>query len=490
MDRFDVAIIGGGAVGSAVAYVLGAYDLRVAVIEKELDVAMGASGRNSAVVHAGFNNRPGSLMAQLCVEGNRGFAALCRALDVPYRRTGKLVVGSGAEDARALEGLLRTGLANGCTGLSLLDGAAVSAREPHVRATAAMLSADTAIIDPFLYNIHLAECAVKNGVRYLLGREVTAIERRGGTFRITAGGETVEAGLIVNSAGLYADRVSAMAGDASFTIYPCRGEYYLLDKAAGQRLSMPVYPVPRPGVGGLGVHLTPTIDGNVLIGPSAEYVDGREETATTAPMLERLWQEAAQLHDGLDRRDIIGAYAGLRAKLVARGQENYGDFIIEESPRVEGLIQLVGIESPGLTASLPIARRVEAMVVRRLRPARRAGYDPTYRRIPSFAESDEAGRAALIAADPDYGEIVCRCESVTRAEVLRALNNPLGAHALVSVKNRTRATMGRCNGGYCFTRLIDLFEQELGLAPERIALKREGDRPIAGALREVPPCKK
>lgn len=201
MDRFDVAIIGGGAVGSAVAYVLGAYDLRVAVIEKELDVAMGTSGRNSAVVHAGFNNRPGSLMAQLCVEGNRGFAALCRALDVPYRRTGKLVVGSGAEDARALEGLLRTGLANGCTGLSLLDGAAVSAREPHVRATAAMLSADTAIIDPFLYNIHLAECAVKNGVRYLLGREVTAIERRGGTFRITAGGETVEAGLIVNSAG-------------------------------------------------------------------------------------------------------------------------------------------------------------------------------------------------------------------------------------------------------------------------------------------------
>lgn len=253
---------------------------------------------------------------------------------------------------------------------------------------------------------------------------------------------------------------------------------------------MPVYPVPRPGVGGLGVHLTPTIDGNVLIGPSAEYVDDREETATTAPMLERLWQEAAQLHDGLDRRDVIGAYAGLRAKLVARGQENYGDFIIEESPRVEGLIQLVGIESPGLTASLPIARRVEAMVVRRLRPARRAGYDPTYRRIPSFAESDEAGRAALIAADPDYGEIVCRCESVTRAEVLRALNNPLGAHALVSVKNRTRATMGRCNGGYCFTRLIDLFEQELGLAPERIALKREGDRPIAGALREVPPCEK
>ena len=488
MRRFDVAIIGGGAVGSAVAYLLSAYDLQVAVIEKEPDVALGTSGRNSAVVHAGFNNRPGSLMAELCVEGNLGFAALCRTLDVPYRRTGKLVVGFGDEDARALEALLRTGEQNGCVGLSLIDGAAVREREPYVSATMAMLSENTAGINPTPYNIHLAECAAQNGVAYLLGREVTGIRRQGGTFFVTAGEETVQADFLVNAAGLFADRVSAMAGDPSYTIYPCRGEYYLLDKAAGERVAMPVYPVPRPGVGGLGVHLTPTVDGNVLIGPSAEYVTGREDTATTPAMLDRLWQEAAALHGGLDRRDIIGAYAGVRAKLVAKGQANYGDFVIEESPKVEGLIQLVGIESPGLTASLPIARRVEAMLVRHLRPARRAGCDLTYRRAPSFAESDAAERARLIAQDPDYGEIVCRCELVTRAEVLRALRNPLGATALVSVKNRTRATMGRCNGGYCFTRMVDILRQELGLVPEQIALKAQGDRPIDGQMREVPAC--
>lgn len=485
MKRFDVLIIGGGAVGSAIAWRLAAYDWSVALADKELDVAMGTSGRNSAVVHAGFNNRPGTRMAELCVEGNKGFADVANTLDVPYRRTGKLVVGFNDDDRRILENLVRAGEANGCVGLSMIGEAQVHAFEPNVPATSAMLSSNTAIINPFLYNIHLAECAAKNGVTFLLGREVTAIERVDGLFRVTLGGETVEAALVINSAGLFADKVSAMAGDPSFTIYPCRGEYYLLDQEASNLLHMPVYPVPRPGVGGLGVHLTPTVDGNVLIGPSAEYVDYREETATTSGMLAELWKEARELLPKLDGRQIIGAYAGVRAKLVAKGQANYGDFIIEQSPKVQNFINLVGIESPGLTASVPIARRVEDMAAALLHPSRRADYDPSYKRIPCFAESDDKTRAQLIALDPDYGEIVCRCETVTKAEIKRAYYNPLGAHALVSVKNRVRTTMGRCNGGYCFTRLVDMLANEEGQALDEIALKKQGDRPLAGKVRSL-----
>lgn len=484
MKAYTVAIIGGGAVGSAIAYLLSAYDMSLVVLEKELDVALGTSGRNSAVVHAGFNNRPGSLMAELCVEGNKGFESICAVLDVPYKRTGKLVVGYNDADRAILEGLIQTGEKNGCIGLSLIDGAAIRALEPHVPATVAMLSSNTAIIDPFLYNIHLAECAVKNGAVYKIGFSVSSIQKKNGHFIISNGFESVQADVVINAAGLFADKVSAMAGDPSFRIYPCRGEYFLLDKCAGEQLTMPVYPVPRPGVGGLGVHLTPSIHGNVLIGPSAEYVDFQEDTATTADTLEQLWQEAEVLHPGLSRRDIIGAYGGVRAKLVAKGQANYGDFVIEESSKVPGFIQLVGIESPGLTASIPIAKRVESMVQGLIHPDKKSDYDPSYKRIPCFAESDEETRSMLIAQDPEYGEVVCRCETVTKAEIRKALNNPLGAKALVSIKNRTRATMGRCNGGYCFTRMVDMLLSQEKQSNE-IHLKRKGDKPLMGQLREV-----
>ncbi len=481
--KTDVLIIGGGAVGAAVAYRLAAYDLRVAVADKELDVCMGTSGHNSAVVHAGFNNRTGSLMAELCVAGNAGFKALAKRLDVPYVRTGKLVVGFSESDRDLLERLVLTGERNGCAGLSMLDEAGVSAREPGVPASCAMLSPNTAIINPFLYNIHLAECAAKNGVRFLLGAEVTAITRRGGAFYVSAGTETVECALIVNAAGLFSDRVAAMAGDASYQLYPARGEYYLFDKLPPGALRMPVYPVPRPGVGGLGVHLTPTIDGNLIIGPSAEYVEEREALQTTAPVLSELVAEAKALYPGLDLRSVIGAYAGMRAKLVPKGEANYGDFVIEESKKTEKLINLVGIESPGLTASMPIAERVAAMVERALRPGANAAYEPSYQGIPCFAEADDAERARLIALDPDYGDIVCRCETVTRAEIRRAMDNPIGARGLIAVKNRVRATMGRCNGGYCFTRMVNMLEKERGVAATDIALKHAGDRPLAGRLK-------
>ena len=481
--KFDVIIIGGGVVGSAIAYVLSRYDCSVAVIEKELDVALGTSGRNSAVVHAGFNNKPGTLMAELCVAGNRGFEAAAKTLDVPYQKTGKLVVGFSDDERADLERLILAGERNGCTGLTLIDADEIAHLEPYVPAKWAMLSQNTAIIDPFLYNIHLAEAAVLNGVRYLLSRNVIDIEKRNSGFVVLAGDERYECELLINAAGLFADRISAMAGDGRYTIYPCRGEYYLLDKISPGLLHRPVYPVPRPGVGGLGVHLTPTIDGNLLIGPSAEYVSEQEALETTADMLRQLAAEAKELLPALNMRLVIGAYAGIRAKLVPKGAANYGDFIIEESPLVGNLIQLIGIESPGLTASLPIAHMVESMVTNRLRPAVKPVWTAEYAGIRRFSGLTELEQAALIKSDPEYGEIVCRCETVTKAEIRQAYCNPLGATAIISIKNRVRATMGRCNGGYCLSRIVDMMRNEYSVQTEGINLRREGDRPFTGVVK-------
>ncbi len=481
--KVDVLIIGGGAVGSAIAYRLSRYALTAAVAEKELDVAMGTSGHNSAVVHAGFNNRTGSLMAKLCVDGNRGFEAAAALLDVPYKKTGKLIVGDTAEDRAALEQLVKVGTENGCVGLKLIGADEIRALEPNIPAKWAMLSPETAIIDPFLYNIHLAEAAAQNGVSYLLNSPVTRIVRENGGFLVCAGETEVTCKILVNAAGLFSDQISAMAGDARYRIYPNRGEYYLFDKMPAGLLSHPVYPVPRAGVGGLGVHLTPTVDGNLIIGPSSEYVSAPETYATTGGMLERLSEEARVLMPCLDTRQIIGAYAGVRAKLVPKGTANYGDFVIEESPLVENLIQLVGIESPGLTASLPIARMVERMIEKKLPLIERSDFKAEYRGVVRFMSLSDAEKSRLIQSDPEYGDVVCRCETVTKAEVRQAYENPLGARGVIAIKNRVRATMGRCNGGYCLVRIVDMLKDEYGVPPEQIRLKHADDRMFVGMVK-------
>ncbi len=479
MMNYDVMIVGGGSVGCAIAYALSRYDLKVAVAEKELDVGMGTSGRNSGVVHAGFNNRPGSLMAKLCVEGNEGFEALCKMLDIPYKRTGKLIVGYDEADHQALIKLKEQGEKNGVKGLEIIDGAAIRAIEPDLPASWAMLSRNTAVFNPFLYSIHLAEASAQNGVQYYLNSPVTAVEATEEGYRVQAGDHVLTCRTLINSAGLFADKVSAMAGDPSFTIYPCRGEYYLLDKGT---LKMPVYPVPRPGVGGLGVHLTVTVDGNILIGPSADYIDNHEDYSTTEPILDQLRREAMILLPTLNMRTVIGTYAGVRPKLVKKGEANFGDFVIERSPKAKHLINLIGIESPGITASMPIARMVLDILSEDTELVEKPDFIPTYRGIPPFGELSRAEQRALIEQDPDYGDVVCRCETVTRAQVKRALHNPIGATGVIAVKNRTRSTMGRCNGGYCFQRIVELLLSE-GKSPQDIDLKRRGDRPLLGYVK-------
>lgn len=480
--RHDVLIIGGGAVGCAIAYTLARYDMDIGLVEAKHDVCRGTSAKNSGVVHAGFNNRPGSLMAQLCVEGCAAFGAACETLDVPYKKTGKLVVALNEDDLPIVDNLIKVGERNGCTGLSRIDGDRVRELEPHAGGVGAMLSRDTAITNPFLYTIHLANAAHHNGAAFYFDRPVTAIEKRKGGFRVTAGEDTFICDILINSAGLYADRIAALAGDDQYKIYPCRGEYFLLDKRAAGLLRMPLYPVPRPGVGGLGVHLTPTEDGNILIGPSAEYVGDKADDATTQPVMDQLMLEARALMPSIGPGLVINAFAGIRAKLVAHGEDNYGDFIIEESEKVPGLINLVGIESPGLTASLPIAEHVAAMVESLARPGRRQDYDPSWQGIPRLGECSREEWEAHIARDPDYGEIVCRCENITRGQIREAIHNPLGTVSLMGIKYRVRAGAGRCQGGYCLTRMADMLLEE-GIPPEQIVFREKGDTPFLGFVK-------
>lgn len=478
---YDILIVGAGAVGCAVARALARYRVRVAVLEKEADVAAGTSGRNSAVVHAGFNNRPGSRMAKLCVAGNRGFEALCRALDVPYRKTGKLLVAFDEEDLATLRRLQAQGEANGCRGLTMLSREQLHARLPQVGGIGAMYSPETGIFDPFLYTVALAENAAANGAQFFFRTPVTALAPIPGGWQVTAGGKTWSARYLVNAAGLFSAQLAAMAGVEGYRIYPCRGEYFILDQIAREMLPLPVYPAPKKGAGGLGVHLTPTVHGNILIGPSAEYIDSPADTASTKPVLDDLFRQAQRLLPGLERRQIIGAYAGIRPKQAPPGEGGYWDFVIREDR--PGLIDLVGIESPGLTSSMPLAEEVVSLIGQGMDLTPDPSYDGYREGIPRFREASPDERAKLIEADPDFGEVICRCQTVTKAELRRAIENPLGVKTVAGIKYRAWATTGRCQGGYCLPRIAQMLTEEYGLAPEDVTYRGDGSNLFVGRVK-------
>jgi glycerol-3-phosphate dehydrogenase len=471
-NHFDMVIIGGGVVGCAVARELSKYKVNVAVLEKEDDVGWGISCRNSGVVHAGFNNKPGTLMAQFCVEGNKSFAELCSQLDVPYKKIGKLVVAKKKEEIKGLQKLKQQGDANGVDNLQIIDLNEVKRLEPNIEGIAALYSSETAITSPYLLTIALAENALGNGVKFFLNTKVKNISNFNSSgFRIiTNRGEFISS-YIINNAGLYADKIARMMGENKYRIYPCRGEYHILDKNVSGLINHLVYPVPQAGAGGLGIHLTPTIDGNILIGPSNEYIKSKGNLSVTSSVMKMLSAEAREFLPLISPQYIIRSYSGLRAKQAPSSEGGFWDFVIEESGTVNNFINLIGIESPGLTAAQPIAKRVVEIINKKERLNPNPSFNPFRKGILRFEEQNEETKKTLIKQDPDYGEIVCRCEKVTKKEILEAANNPLGARSLISIKYRTRVMMGRCQGGYCLPRIIEILRENFNLTPTEITLK-------------------
>jgi len=492
-NYYDVVIIGGGVVGCAIALELSKYKVNVAVLEKEDDVGWGISCRNSGVVHAGFNNKPGTLMAQFCVEGNKSFAALCRQLDVPYKKIGKLVVAKKKEEIKGLQKLKQQGDTNGVDNLQIIDLNEVKRLEPNIEGIAALYSPETAITSPYLLTIALAENALDNGVSFFLNTQVKSITRLNNSrFKINTAKGEFSSSYVINSAGLYADKIARMVGIKKYRLYPCRGEYHVLDKNVSWLINHLIYPVPQAGAGGLGIHLTPTIDGNILIGPSNEYIKIKNNFSTTSPVMKMLSAEVRKFLPLISPGYIIRSYSGLRAKQAPSSEGGFWDFVIEESDTVKNFINLIGIESPGLTAAQPIAKRVVEIINKKERLSPNPNFNPSRKGILRFEEQDKETKEALIKQDPNYGEIVCRCEKVTKKEILEAINNPLGAKSLISIKYRTRAMMGRCQGGYCLTRIIEILREYFNLNPQEILLKGDNSYLLTGYRSDEvsKPCKK
>jgi len=506
--KYDVLIVGAGVVGCAIARELARYGkkvpdrpggdavraLRVGVLEKEPDVSFGTSSRNSAVLHSGINYAPGALRGALNVKGNAMMDELCAQLKVPIKRIGKLTVALTEPDLPGLHKQRAQGEANGVPGMELMDNAKMRTIQPGIEGVLGLWTPTSAIISSFGLTIALAENALANGVDFHLNCEVESVERgedgtgpgEGKIFRVRGSdGKTRTSRLLINAAGLHCDEVSAMAGIANVKIWACRGEYYVLDKRLDGSLKTLIYPVPGPNDPGLGIHLTPTVDGNILIGPSAAYIPGedREDYRATSDVMADLRREGLRLLPGLAASDFIRSFSGNRPKQTPPEKGGNADFVIEETS-VPGFIHLLGIESPGLTSSPAIAEMVRDMVAKHIPLekrddfiAERSGFVGTFSDLPLEQRMD------LIRTEPEYGEIICRCERITKKEIRQAIENPLGARTMASIKYRARAQMGRCQGGFCTPRIARMLRDEYGCAPEDFFI-RGGAPMFNGHVRE------
>ena len=498
MKQFDVLIIGAGAVGNAIAREISKQNRAVVgVLEKEPDTAFGISGRNSGVLHAGFNNKPGSFMAKLCVLGSEGFEKEAAELNVTFKKTGKLIIARYEEDLERLRKLKEQGEANGVRDLRIIGRKELEALTGYEAGVGALWSGMTGIFDPFQYTIALAEASVSQGTEYFFGRQATEI-KTGDGFLVTAENlaagqmEQYQAKILINSAGLYSDEVCRMAGIDDFKIYPCRGEYHILDKKQSKLLELPIYPIPNEKEGGLGVHLTPTLHGNIMIGPSAEYLAAeqeREEYSTTQDVMAKLSEEGAGLFPKLDVKDCIRSFSGVRPKLASEAQGGYADFVIEESKQVPGFIQLVGIESPGLTSSIPIAKMVAQMADEII--ARDGVGDSTAETKKDAGTTDSkksiGGNSAAIGFEPGDRKMLCRCEGITEEAVLSAYDRILKIGAIPTIKglkNRSRVTMGNCQGSFCTVNIIELLQKKRNVDPLTLLWNGFGSEMFEGRVKK------
>lgn len=470
MLSYDIIIIGGGVVGSAVARELTRYRLSVAVLEKESDVCTQTSGRNTGMLHAGFLYKTGSLKALCAVEGNAEFDAVAKELDVPFKRTGKLVVGFTEEHRQRLLAMIERGKSNGVPGMELIDRARMDEIDPSAGGNFAIYCPSSGILDPFIYTISLAENAVRNGAKYHLYTEVAGANRLpDGRHVLHTNKGDFACRWVINSAGLNSAKISDMLGIPGYVIQPVKGEYFVLDKKAGVFAKIPVYPAPTER-NTFDTHATPTVDGNVLVGPNSFNVEDGEDYSVSQSGMDGLQESGERMFWHMKREYYIRTFAGARPKLINPATGEIQDFLIQCRDDVPGVINLVGIESPGLTSALPIARRVVNMIREREELTVNPDFDPVRKGIARFHETSREEQAQMIARNPDYGEIVCCCETVTRAEIIAAIHNPLGVCTVNGIKVRTRASMGRCQGGYCETRITAMIREELNKAVTEVRL--------------------
>jgi len=461
----DVAIIGCGIVGAAAAYELSKYELGLVVLEKENDVAAsGATKANSAIIHAGYDPEPGTLMAKLNVEGTKLAKELFKALDIHHRECGALVLAFSEQEMPVLEHLKQNGITNGVPDLKIVTGAQALEIEPNLNPSvfAALLAPSAMIVNPWEYTLALAETAVKNGAELRRNCEITGIDKIDGVFVIHTSLGEIRARYIINAAGLYSDKIHNMVSSSKqeFTIMPDRGEYYLLDTNEGTRVSHVVFPC--PDAHGKGVLVSPTVHGNLIVGPSNSPPSGPDDVANTSEAMAYVMEVSRRSVPSIDFRANIRNFAGNRAKT------DHSDFIIAPAQGAEGFINLAGIKSPGLSAAPAIAKMAADLLAEsglKLQP--KQTFHNECKRI-RFSELSPDEKAALVARDPAYGQIICRCETVTAGEIRDVLSSPIPPVSLDGVKRRCRPGSGRCQGGFCAPRVMEILAKHYDCPPSEI----------------------
>jgi len=470
MEQFDVAIIGAGVCGANIARKLSQYELDVALLEKEIDVSLGTSKANSGIVHGGFHDHISTLKARLELQGALMFDRLHEELDFPFERCGILVAALHEDEMHAIEQLYLQGVDNGVIGIEMCSRERMLELEPKLNpdVVGGLYAPSGGILEPYRFVFSLVESAKKNGVRVKTEFEVASAEREGDYWHIrSTSGQEIQARFVVNSAGLHADRISAAFDAERFEIAPRKGEYYLLDRMTKSKPSRVIFPVPTEV--SKGILVIPTVEGTVLIGPTASPAQGKEDFATTRDQLEHILHSARMMVPSISESDVITSFAGLRA--------SYGtDFYIKLSDEAPAFVQVAGIQSPGLTASPAIGDYVKDLLKKAgLRLVEKSEWDPYVHKVPRARDADPYALDGLVAHDPAYGDIVCRCERVSEAEIVAAIR--AGHTTLDGIKYYTRAQMGRCQGGFCTYKIIRILMRETGMGFDEVT-KRGGDSTV------------
>lgn len=461
---YDVTIIGAGIIGTFIARELSRYQLDILLLEKENDVSKGATRANSAIVHGGYDAKPGTLMAKFNSEGNPMFDKICEELSVPLKRIGSLVLGFDNDNMETIKKLYRQGLDNGILGIEILLGTEIRRMEPNIseNVVGGLYSKTAGIVGPWELAIALAENAVENGVELSLETEVKDIRRCSDKYKLKTNRGEIDTKYVINCAGVYADKINKMVSNDSFSITPRRGQYYVLDKGTGGNFINTVL-FQCPTKLGKGVLLTPTVHGNMLIGPNAENIEDKTATQTTYEGLEFIKDISNKSSDHIPYNENIRTFAGLRA------HPSTGDFIIGEAEDSKGFINVAGIKSPGLSSSPAIAKHVVELldsIVNGLEE--KENFNPRRNKPVVFMDLDDEEKNELIKRDDRYGRIICRCEKITEGEIVEAINRNPGVSTVDGIKRRLRPGAGRCQGGFCGPRVVEILARELEKTPEEI----------------------
>jgi len=478
-DMTDILIIGGGVIGCSIARELSKYSADITLVEKNIDVCEETSKANSGIAHSGYDALPGTLKAKYNVLGSKMLPKLCHDLQIPYKQNGSLILGFSEDDKFELEKLLDQGLQNGVEGLSILNQKEILALEPNLNPSVkyALYAQTGGIVDPFQLTIAQAEVAYLNVVTFQMNTEVKSVRKVKDHFVVSTNRGDIECKVLVNAAGLFSDDIHNMLSSKKLKIVPRKGEYCLFDKQVSDLVKATIFQLPTSA--GKGVLVTPTAEGNLLVGPSSQFVEAKEDKETTRQGIQYVLETAKLSVPNIPLQYIITGFAGLRASEVGK------DFIIGEAEDVENLFEAAGIESPGLTAAPAIGQELAQQIAKRLKLSEKPHYVKTRKNIVRFEDKTNDERRQLIDENHEYGKIICRCEMVTLAEIKNAITRPIGATTLDGVKRRTRATAGRCQGGFCGPKILEILAEELRKDPKEIAKFSEKSTLLIGLDKEI-----